>query len=668
MTLLPKVKLKSLVTFPATVLDGVGIDAVKQNGNYQFNLDFGDFAPPVSSIPPVDVNNLNALLWNQVSDSYLLSPISLLGGTGSGGIAEAPTGGLMYGRQSSAWARAVAVAGDTMTGPLTMQSTLTLHADPVNPLEAATKQYVDAEITLYDTRAVAAAATIPTATTLIRINRFAIGYPTNPAYYIPGSIAGPMAFQEAGGNYWELALPDNKANVLWFGAQPNGSLDAAPAIRAAMSAIHTRGGGSVYIPAGTYYLASCVAGIIFIVAYSNVTLYGDGDATVLKVAGGMNPVPGQTWGFFVIYTANPADVVTNFQLRNLMIDMNGANNAGGNASGAYQNPLLELDHCSYIVVENCFIINHPGSQIIVLAGGSDYVVRNNRFYNVGYNVNPHANDHSSIYINGDNYTVSGNLGFNPGNQPSPSVAVCTFIEVHGSNWTVSDNHCESYGRLGNIAAEIGNCINGVFANNTGIYLVDGVVGFATGTNHVMDQIIVANNCFRTMTQAYACIDFNTAVDSTAALGSIQIKGNSIWSFEADGTASNASAITAQLFGIITIEGNEMHRLSGPGIDVSTFLSTSVVSICDNVIVDCGRTSDTNYQKGIRVLAGGTAPRAIKIGGNTIVNSSTAYMTVGIHVILNTMAAGSKIYHDDVIVGVATPYNVSAPGVTQGPGL
>jgi hypothetical protein len=37
--------------------------------------------------------------------------------------------------------------GDTMTGPLLMQGKLTLHADPAATLEAATKQYVDAQIT-----------------------------------------------------------------------------------------------------------------------------------------------------------------------------------------------------------------------------------------------------------------------------------------------------------------------------------------------------------------------------------------------------------------------------------------------------------------------------------------------------------------------------------------
>lgn len=75
MTDFPDLKFKAVVQFPAKVLDGTGIDIVKSNGSYQFNLDFGDFAPPVGSIS--DVTHQNALLWNSVIGSYTLAPITL---------------------------------------------------------------------------------------------------------------------------------------------------------------------------------------------------------------------------------------------------------------------------------------------------------------------------------------------------------------------------------------------------------------------------------------------------------------------------------------------------------------------------------------------------------------------------------------------------------------
>lgn len=50
---------------------------------------------------------------------------------------DAPSDGFLYGRGSLAWARAVPLAGGTMTGPLV------LSGPPTQPLHAVTKDYVD---------------------------------------------------------------------------------------------------------------------------------------------------------------------------------------------------------------------------------------------------------------------------------------------------------------------------------------------------------------------------------------------------------------------------------------------------------------------------------------------------------------------------------------------
>jgi hypothetical protein len=57
-----------------------------------------------------------------------------------GGIPEAPTDGNTYGRGSAAWKTVLPTTGGTLSGPLT------LAADPVSALAAATKQYVDTNI------------------------------------------------------------------------------------------------------------------------------------------------------------------------------------------------------------------------------------------------------------------------------------------------------------------------------------------------------------------------------------------------------------------------------------------------------------------------------------------------------------------------------------------
>jgi hypothetical protein len=52
-------------------------------------------------------------------------------------VPDAPSDGSVYGRLNAAWSKVLALVGGTLTGPLT------LAADPVAALQAATKQYVD---------------------------------------------------------------------------------------------------------------------------------------------------------------------------------------------------------------------------------------------------------------------------------------------------------------------------------------------------------------------------------------------------------------------------------------------------------------------------------------------------------------------------------------------
>jgi len=55
---------------------------------------------------------------------------------------DAPNDGKLYGRKSNGWTAGVQLAGDTMTGPLTLST-----ATPTGSLHAAPKQYVDTQVT-----------------------------------------------------------------------------------------------------------------------------------------------------------------------------------------------------------------------------------------------------------------------------------------------------------------------------------------------------------------------------------------------------------------------------------------------------------------------------------------------------------------------------------------
>ena len=98
--LLPKVKLKSIVSFPASIIGGVGIETTKANGNLTVDLDYSQFGE-ISAIPTSPTSMV--LTYDTASEAYIMLPSHLLGGAVAG-IADAPNDGVLYGRQSAAWA------------------------------------------------------------------------------------------------------------------------------------------------------------------------------------------------------------------------------------------------------------------------------------------------------------------------------------------------------------------------------------------------------------------------------------------------------------------------------------------------------------------------------------------------------------------------------------
>ncbi|QOZ68894.1 hypothetical protein [Bradyrhizobium arachidis] len=110
------IKLKVLPRFPANVIGRNGIDVTKDGGNFIFDLDYTDF-PVIGALPPAATY---ALIYDPATGKYAQAPISLLGAN----IPEPPADSAVYGRANTAgtgaWARAVAAAGDAMTGDLTI--------------------------------------------------------------------------------------------------------------------------------------------------------------------------------------------------------------------------------------------------------------------------------------------------------------------------------------------------------------------------------------------------------------------------------------------------------------------------------------------------------------------------------------------------------------------
>jgi hypothetical protein len=119
---------------------------------------------------------------------------------------------------------------------------------------AASASALGNQVHTYDTRALAIAATIPVGVATVKVTRYAAGCPLAVASYIPGTIAGPGAFQEAGGHYWELDLTGNVVKAAWFGIKT--ATDSTAAFQACFTALKALGYKLIEVDPGTYIITS----------------------------------------------------------------------------------------------------------------------------------------------------------------------------------------------------------------------------------------------------------------------------------------------------------------------------------------------------------------------------------------------------------------------------
>ena len=103
MTDLPDIKIKALVSFPPNALGGTGIDVAKVDGTFVIDLDYSEFAFS-GTLPP----NTNTLVWDPLTNVYMLVPPSAVGG-----ISDAPSDSQTYGRKNTVW---VPVGGGSGSG------------------------------------------------------------------------------------------------------------------------------------------------------------------------------------------------------------------------------------------------------------------------------------------------------------------------------------------------------------------------------------------------------------------------------------------------------------------------------------------------------------------------------------------------------------------------
>ena len=151
MAMLPKLKIKALVSFPANVFGGTGISIDKANGNFTIDLNYSEFAFQ-GTLP----TGSNVLVWDPVANVYTLIPPSA-----TGGISDAPTDGKTYGRKLAAWVDA--------------WDSVVLTGNPTAPTPSPGDNDTSVATTAFVSAAMASAGTPATLTPLVESGLGAVG-------------------------------------------------------------------------------------------------------------------------------------------------------------------------------------------------------------------------------------------------------------------------------------------------------------------------------------------------------------------------------------------------------------------------------------------------------------------------------------------------------------
>lgn len=156
-----------------------------------------------------------------------------------------------------------------------------------------------------------------------------------------------------------------------FGAIGNGAVDDAAPIQAAIDAVYSAGGGTVFLPTGTYRIETSL------VMKTGVALVGMGWGSILKAKNALNAN--------VIKSAatNDATMIDMIVCRDFAIDGNKANQTNGNpgSDGGVDKFGLNLNGVKNSLIDHIYV--HDSIHTGIYIGGPQNTVQNCRVENIG---------------------------------------------------------------------------------------------------------------------------------------------------------------------------------------------------------------------------------------------------------------------------------------------
>lgn len=408
------------------------------------------------------------------------------------------------------------------------------------------------------------------------------------------------------------------------------ALDAGPYINAATDYATRRGYNTVHFPFGTYLLTGTRLGLFtktLILARSNLTLKGDGYNSCIKLANGLSDIANTasndgspTKDYRVIGVAADSNSafealrVNNFQLRDLRIDGNGANNvvagsAGGQIRRGYQVSLPGGDNNA---IEGCWFENCAGRNVLALSSATEPTHTNlrivgNRIHNAGAAIsgNTGQNDHSSLYVMADVALIAGNVLWNDTAVEYSGHAVVG-LEIHGRNTIVAQNTVSKYGRVGNAAATIHEGRNNLWIGNqafgiTGDAIKIWSLGFKNRNLRLIDNHIEIDNV--NFVGGSGISQFPIGGNGTTeVIQDFVAVGNTIEFLNASATATIQNGIGLTAADGFRLERNTVWRSTGAGISLESLVSLPIKrgKLLDNTFYDVGLGSGGQRLWGVYV--------------------------------------------------------------------
>lgn len=413
-------------------------------------------------------------------------------------------------------------------------------------------------------------------------------------------------------------------SLLEKGADPTGASDSTAAIQSALDAARVAGGGTVYIPRGTFLVKP--GATTWLRIGSNVTLQGTGDGSVLKVASNAGNYPKLIGGW-----PDDATSISNVTLRDFRIDQNPTGNVSADVKpGTLAQSLYGIAFTLYsnVAISGLTIDPMMGVNGVSLNGGassSGALVANSRFRFVQGHTTLAAGfyDHSAVYLNCSHGRVIGNR-FEAASLADRAGAA---FELHGGpGLTATGNTVLRYTFMSHVTTvstgqpEV-NASDITVSGNTGTDVGSGILlwpltGKKLRNVAITGNVISINNVARSVAWPsgdgvtyFNGIGFNNGGAYDGAADGVTIAGNEIV-FDAEATrgasytASNIWGIGGSAQGAVSnllVVNNTIRNVPSTGLKLYAVGGLTGATIAGNKVVNAGNDSTiavSNYRSAI----------------------------------------------------------------------